>query len=109
MGFPPHNKKMGWRVRWVVVACLLLLLVYHFSPSDQLYLRTRWERIQDVMKDRQFEIPDWALPEDDIQTHYKKRGRLCQHWGSPTRDGPDRNMPDDCYWRHGFMWCKQHV
>ena len=52
-------------------------------------------------------IPDVYIDSPgDMDTWYRDRQWLSDHWGSPTIDGPDRLNPDNCKWADGRLHCR---
>lgn len=45
-----------------------------------------------------------ADPPGTLRDHYARAYR-ADAWGGPRVDGPDRSMPDQCYWFGGTLHC----
>lgn len=49
-------------------------------------------------------VPDSISERGSIQEFYM--ARKGKDWGNAERDGPDKCMPDRCYWKNGILICK---
>ena len=53
-------------------------------------------------------IPEYLVERQagGIKDHYDRRVYYSNQWGSPEIDGPDRCMPDMCFWDTGVLHCR---
>ena len=96
---------------WFISIMLMLLIVYQFLPSVQLYVDDRVtflkgpkRKWRDFVEDRNFHIPDDVQTKEGVaEYNLARKGNL---WGSPSNDGPDKSLPFSCYWEGGLLHCR---
>ena len=83
---------------WLVVAAIVVaaLVALYTVPALHPYV---WRNPVDRA------IPAvLADPPGTLRDHYA-RAYSATVWGGPHNDGPDRSMPDQCYWHAGTLHC----
>lgn len=76
----------------VVLTALLGMMVYSvYSPVDA-------------------PLPaELSDPPGTMKAHADARMFAARTWGNASVDGPDRCMPEHCFWRDGVLVCRGHL
>ena len=89
---------------WFIIFIMLLLIVYQFMPSLQIFVDDKWNHVKTfnrLVDDEKFQVPpELQIPKDIDLT--------MQDWGNPSKDGPDRSLPGECWWVGGMLHCNKH-
>lgn len=92
------TRKGVWIVCIVFVVFALFILMLQNSEAWQHFL---W---QDPCS---YPLPPYlANPPESLRVHSTKKMYYTKNWGNPQQDGPDRCMPDTCFWLHGVLHCR---
>ena len=96
---------------YIFIALFLALLILYFAiPTAQRKVAWCSSTLYSLMEDNDFEVPREMQPKGSVRDHYSKRGAFSSKcWGSVHMDGPDRAMPDQCYWLDGILHCKPNT
>lgn len=55
-------------------------------------------------------IPEYVQdPPVNLVVHEQLRTYVSDKWGNPNTDGPDRCMPETCYWKDGKLHCSERA
>jgi len=85
---------------YVFLAIILVLsIVWLVVPSFQLFIQDRTGRWADFFSDRAYEIPtSMGQNPESPASHYRR-------WGSVNEDGPEKSIPNHCFWKDGKLEC----
>lgn len=91
-----------------IASVFFLILVFYAIPILQMKAISCGDHINKFMEDDAFEVPSRLQPKWSVEEHYRRRRRVfaSKRWGDVHHDGPDRAMPDDCYWFRGMLHCR---
>ena len=115
-----------WGLRLLVVAAVIVIFMYHFSPGFESACRKGASNFGGVFRDEQYRFPeDQRTPDQTIKEFYDpdfRQSYLRQNYyqtlidfgeqnkrqnlnfpGSPLRDGYQSSAPNGMMWKSGLL------
>jgi hypothetical protein len=97
---------------WFSVIVLLSIVIYQFLPAVQIYVNDKihsLRKMSQFVEDYEYEIPYSMVKQNNDGTGLENINMTgYRTWGNPIFDGPDRCLPDHCWWKSGILYCKNH-
>jgi hypothetical protein len=89
----------------------IIIILYQFIPSIQIYidesidkLKQKSVKFQDFIDDQKFELNG----NESFKEFNDKKNITHQEWGNPSKDGPSKTMPGNCWWVDSKLICKKY-